>query len=105
VASYLDFDDNLRQPNRETLSYWILAGEGLHGHRSEITFKREDMPHIDLSVVEYLMDDMEKKHQELQAFRLNRSSLVESIEMKERCTLATIIGFAHRITSAFPSAK
>ncbi len=105
MASYLDFDDNLRQPNREMLSYWILAGEDLHGHIGEITFKREDMSHIDLSVVEYPMDDMEKKHQEVQAFMLNRSSLVESIEMKERCVLATIIGFARRITSAFLYAK
>jgi len=45
------------------------------------------------------------EHQEVQAFMLNRSSLVESIEMKERCALATIIGFARRITSDFPYAK
>ncbi len=46
-----------------------------------------------------------KKHQEVQAFMLNRSSLVKSIEMKERCAFATIIGFARRITSTFPYAK
>jgi hypothetical protein len=47
----------------ETLSYWFLTGESLHGHIGEISFKRENMPHIDLSVVEYLMDDLEAARQ------------------------------------------
>jgi hypothetical protein len=47
----------------ETLSYWFVTGVLLHGHIGEIRFKREDMPHIDLSVVEYLMDDLEAAKQ------------------------------------------
>jgi hypothetical protein len=52
-------NDRTMRYDGETLSYWFLTGESLHGHIGEISFKRENMPHIDLSVVEYLMDDLE----------------------------------------------
>jgi hypothetical protein len=49
----------------ETLSYWFVTGSGLHGHIGEICFKREDIAHLDLSFVEYLMDDLEQAKQRL----------------------------------------